>query len=696
MPVFEFFLMNLIVILSTSLLCRIFLSGRDIADYCIGWFITYLLQIILGLEILGILGLISSKNVLFLNTVFLVFVFLLSKNKRTQKKAYFVSRVQDLLSRIKLSKLEVFCIAVIISFSVVKIFVNLVNPPFGWDSLNYHFTFAVEWLKHGNLSVPPTVFDDPGPSYYPINGSLFYLWLMLPFKNVFLADLGQMPFFILSAFSVFAIAGKIGLEKKHAFYATVLFILVPNFFKQLQIAYVDVMVAAFLLTAINYLLALSKDFSLKNTLFFSASLGLAIGTKTTALPFAFLLFIPFLVLSFTRKEIKNSPFLFFTVGLLILATGGYSYLRNLIMTGNPLYPLNFNILNLQIFKGVIDNQIYRTGIRPGDYSIAKILFSEGLGAQTVLFFLPALLMGLVVFIIKNKERAGFLLYYFMSLPILFFLIYRFLMPIPNLRYIYAIFGITSVIAFYLLATMRLAKNAIIAFFTVCVLASMGELAKKTELISSLILTVSLFFIICILLKYIPRIKLKKINFYFFVVFLVVFIFSLQFLERDYIKNEFSRYVKMTKYSGFWPEATKAWLWLNENTTSANIAYAGRPVPFPLYGSGFKNNVYYVSVNKTDPARLHDFKGSKYIWGFRQDNGKFDNYEASYNYRGNAVYDDWLINLEKRNTDYLFVYSLLKIKNINQFPLENDWAEKHPDRFKLSFSNDTIKIYKLIK
>ncbi|PIQ87971.1 MAG: hypothetical protein COV73_01315, partial [Candidatus Omnitrophica bacterium CG11_big_fil_rev_8_21_14_0_20_43_6] len=474
MPAFDFFLMNLIVAISASILCRVFLSERSTADYCISWFIIYISQIIFSLEILGMSGLISLRNALLLNTVFLILVFLLAKYIKTQQNESFISKFQDLLSRIELSKIEIFCISVVISFLVVKVFINLVNPPFGWDSLNYHFTFAVEWLKHGNLSMPPTVFDDPGPSYYPINGSLFYLWLILPFKNVFLADLGQLPFFVLSALSVFSIARKIGLEKKFAFYATTLFILIPNFFKQLQVAYVDVMVAAFLLASLNFLLALNKGFSLKNTFFFSAALGLALGTKTTALPFVLVIFIPFLLLCFTRKETKNGPWLFFLGSFVILATGGFSYFRNFIMTGNPLYPLNFNIFNLQIFKGVIDNQIYRTAIRPGDYRIAKILFSEGLGAQTVLIFLPAFLIGLPVLAAFKKWRAGFLLYYFMSLPLLFILIYRFLLPLPNLRYIYVIFGIASVIAFYVLNNLRIPKNAVIVAFAICVLASMGE------------------------------------------------------------------------------------------------------------------------------------------------------------------------------------------------------------------------------
>jgi hypothetical protein len=151
---------------------------------------------------------------------------------------------------------------------------------------------------------------------------------------------------------------------------------------------------------------------------------------------------------------------------------------------------------------------------------------------------------------------------------------------------------------------------------------------------------------------------------------------------------------MVKYSGFWPDATKAWDWLNSNTDGNNIAYVGRPVPFPLYGSGLKNNVYYVSVNKTDPARLHFFKNSKYRW-----DGSFEawhkNLEAGGNYRFGASYETWLDNLSKRKTDYLFIYLLHQTKDII-FPLEDSWARAHPDKFKKVFSNPTTHIYKILR
>jgi hypothetical protein len=184
------------------------------------------------------------------------------------------------------------------------------------------------------------------------------------------------------------------------------------------------------------------------------------------------------------------------------------------------------------------------------------------------------------------------------------------------------------------------------------------------------------------------------NRFFIYLFVVLAIFILILLEKDYIKNEYPRYIKMVKYSGFWPDATKAWEWLNRNTKSDNIAYIGRPVPFPLYGTNFKNNVYYISVNKTEPAKLHYFPNSYYHWG-DDFSGLHKNLEAKGNYRSDTDYSVWFNNLKKHNTDYLFVYSLHQTKDI-EFPIEDTWAKINPTKFAPVFTNETIHIYKILK
>lgn len=686
MDILIFILMNLMVISSAYLLTYKVARIKDQADSLICLFVLYLSQIVISEIILGIFNVLYLKNIILLNLAFLILVYFICRNTPS---TFSNINILSILKELAKNKIILLSVCVIAAFGLVKIFINLANPPFGWDSLNYHFTFAVEWLKSGNLNVPIIISDDPSPTYYPINGSLFYLWLMFPFKNVFLADLGQLPFFILSALAVYNISRKIGVGREFSFYAAALFLLIPNFFKQLQIAYVDLMMAGLFLACVNYLFLLQESFSWQNALIFSLSLGLFLGTKTTALPFAALLLIPFCY--YYLKNLRK----IYLAGILILgilALGGFSYIRNFFDTGNPLFPLNLDLFGKVVFKGVMDTSSYRIRFDSADYSLGKMLFHEGLGAQTLLFVLPSLFLVLPVAWIKKRRTLNFNFIFLLALPIFILLIYRFCIPLANIRYIYSFFGIGMVLAFYLAGILKIPKIIIKTMVLICVLVSSFELAKRQELVSSVILTILMFSTAAYLIN--KKILFKASRKVLFILLLIVMLFGLKLTEVWYLKNEFPGYLKMVKYSGFWPEAAAAWGWLNQNTSGNNVAYVGKPVPFPLYGTNFKNNVYYVSVNSVEPAKLHYFRNTKYDWGKNNENmhGVF---EETDNYRGRADYGIWFDNLLKRGSQFLFVYSLHHYKKL-KFPLEDGWAVDHPQEFQSVFKNASVHIYKVVR
>lgn len=690
-----FLLMNSIVILSAFIVTYKVLRIKDFVDSLISWFLVYFAQIVITELLLGIIGRLFLVDLIILNLGILLVVYAATRKKTLQFSPIGISALVNALLQ---NKLIFFCSVVILAFGLVKVGINLLNPPFGWDSLNYHFTFPVEWLKHGNLNNPITIFDDPSPTYYPINGSLFYLWLIFPLKSVFMADLGQAPFFVLAFLSVYSLSRKNSLSKEIAFYAAVLFSLIPNYFKQLQIAYVDVMVAALFLASVNFIFALFESFSLKNVSIYGISMGLLVGIKTIALPYSILLFLPFLCLA-TRK--KDKFYLLIVCILIIIALGGFSYLRNLFQTGNPLYPFDLKIFGQTIFKGVMDSKTYGAHFTSSDYSIAKVLFHEGLGIQTLLLVFPALFLALP-FVVSRKKR-NFALVYYAILPVLIYLIYRYMIPLANVRYLYPLLGMGVVLALFIAQDIHLPKIFLRILIFVCVLVSMTELAKRQELVSSFMLTI----FILSLYPYLRNLgenlgdshlnigdcHLNHLNLKVTVTVTVTAAILLSFFSGWYAKNEYPRYKKMVKYSGFWPDATEAWEWLNQNTVGNNIAYAGRPVPFPLYGSAFKNNVYYASVNKTDPAKLNYFTNSYYSWG-RDFESLHNNLEKEGNYRGGADYWAWLNNITKRKTDFLFVYSLHQTKEV-KFPIEDKWASQESAKFNPVFKNRTIHIYKIL-
>ena len=370
--------------------------------------------------------------------------------------------------------------------------------------------------------------------------------------------------------------------------------------------------------------------------------------------------------------------------------GGFSYIRNYIETGNPLYPLDMVISGRHIFQGVINSSVYRAHFIPEDYNLAKMLFHEGLGLQTIIFVLPGMFLALPMAILRKRRELNFILAYVMVLPILIFLVYRYLIPLANLRYLYALLGLGVALGFYTAKSFNIPKQALRLIILVCAIASMSELAKRQELVAAILVTFALFGA-GLYLKNKLRLS-HKLKIVINIALAFSFLFILIIGQKIYIQNEFNGYIKMTKYSGFWPDAAKAWEWLNSNTNADNIAYAGRPVPFPLYGSQLKNNVFYVSVNKTEPAKLHYYKISRYVWGadFESEHKSF---EEKNNYRSDADYSVWLNNLLNMKTRYLFVYSLHQTKN-TIFPIEDSWAKSNPDRFYPAFINNTIHIYKV--
>ncbi|MBM3244886.1 MAG: hypothetical protein FJZ15_03740, partial [Candidatus Omnitrophica bacterium] len=331
-------------------------------------------------------------------------------------------------------------------------------------------------------------------------------------------------------------------------------------------------------------------------------------------------------------------------------------------------------------------EVYRAHFKIEDYRLSKLLFHEGLGAQSLLFILPGIFLALPISIIKRNKASIFSLYLFI-LPFLMYLVYRYVVPLANVRYLYALLGIGTVYGFVCLQYLKAPPRAVKAGVILCCLSSMAELAKRQELVFSVIMTLICFALLIVFGKKLKIVflNLKKLSF-----ILPVFLLIAAFLvigQKQYIKNEFSSYKKMVKYSGFWPDAAVAWEWLNDNTSGNNIAYIGRPVPFPLYGSGFKNNVYYVSVNKVEPAYLHSFPSGRYSWSY-DFLSLHNNLEAEGNYRGQAEYQLWLSNLLSRQTDFLFIYSLHQIDGV-RFPVEDSWAAMHPGQFSLVFNNETI-------
>lgn len=123
---------------------------------------------------------------------------------------------------------------------------------------------------------------------------------------------------------------------------------------------------------------------------------------------------------------------------------------------------------------------------------------------------------------------------------------------------------------------------------------------------------------------------------------------------------------------------RSFRWFNTETgKGARVAYTGRPDFYPLYGSGLKNRVTYVSVN------------AKEVTPYNKPDGLFRKARDFY---------AWRNNLKKEGIEYLFVMlssaENREHKDTLRFAIEDEWAAAHPEDFKLVFSNSLAHIYKI--
>lgn len=231
-------------------------------------------------------------------------------------------------------------------------------PVWQWDALGYHLPYVNFALQHGTLADVPA--DVPYLSTYPkVVENTFIAWrAMLPDDT--LVDLGQLPYGLLGALAVAVIAHRLGARSDAALAAGAAWLTLPAVLLQLPTNYVDVAAAALALCAIAFLLGPADRTRL---MFAAVALGLFLGSKPTAPPAVALLSGALVIVAVRAGLGRLVPL----AGLLMVALGGESYLRNTVRHGNPVWPVRLEL-------GPID--------LPGTFTVADLLAAGAAAPRT--------------------------------------------------------------------------------------------------------------------------------------------------------------------------------------------------------------------------------------------------------------------------------------------------------------------------
>jgi hypothetical protein len=686
-----FIIEAVLVTAGSWILSRRYFGMRLFSDAILVAFTLFFAQIVLVGLFLGSLNLFYLNNVLLMHSLIFLLVFLSFRYKNSA-----LSLKPDLGFFFK-SNLLILAFSFFSAFFLVKGCINLINPPVNVDSLTNHLAFPAFWIKNGNLNNPvfifgsspvinPATLETSMLSYYPINAELFFSWLMMPLRNAFLADAGEAPFYIIGIIAVYSILRKFNVEKRIALLSGFLWALIPNIFKQLRSgSLIDVICAVLLLMVLNSLLLLKRDFTFKNACLFGISTGLLIGTKMINLVWLAGL-VPLASYVFYEEVRANRTNLLRFLGIIavlifmLVLFGGYMYIKNFAYTGNPVFPIDLKIFGKTVFKGLMDSVAYKAQIAAGEsFDLRKILFEEGLGVQFLALILPGTFLP-VFFLkyLKNKLPSFVEAFFVFLTPIIMLLLYFQFVNVPITRFFFPYLGIGLITAVILAVNLTYGDKYLHFIFFVSIIASASELAHRGELVFSFIFSLVLFAVLVVYKKRLFAFYTGGNSKRLILPSVLLISLSLFFLNAKYDREEFDRYCISTSKKEPNLDMGRSFRWFNTETgKGARVAYTGRPDFYPLYGSGLKNRVTYVSVN------------AKEVTPYNKPDGLFRKARDFY---------AWRNNLKKEGIEYLFVMlssaENREHKDTLRFAIEDEWAAAHPEDFKLVFSNSLAHIYKI--
>jgi len=228
-----------------------------------------------------------------------------------------------------------------------QLLVALILPPFAYDAITYHLTIVATWLQQGDL--------DPTPlslccAYYPANAELLFAWPMLFEGSDALVDTVQVGFAAIGALAVAGLARSAGLPRAAATAAGALFTVTPVVLTQAPTNFADVLTTALVLAALHELVRFAATRDPHRMVVAGLATGVVLGTKGTGILWAAALLVAAMLLLLRRPRLASLGIgVAFVV--LCLTLGSFWYVRNVVDTGNPVYPFAVTVAGTHVFDG---------------------------------------------------------------------------------------------------------------------------------------------------------------------------------------------------------------------------------------------------------------------------------------------------------------------------------------------------------
>lgn len=228
--------------------------------------------------------------------------------------------------------------SVLIGIALLRVVIEgLLFFPTDWDSLMYHMPLVDHWVHEQSLYAPAE-----SRWYVPGNNELIAFWLVAPFSGDFLISLNNVPALILLALMVVELASVIGLSPLFCHLGGMTAVSSFPVLKQIAEAENDLAAAALFIACVCYTFRYCKHGRLPDLFYSAIAIGLLAGVKYYALGYAGAVGLTFVLLTTVARGWRAASLALLSGIAGGLLFGGYWYIRNIAVTGAPLYPHGFS------------------------------------------------------------------------------------------------------------------------------------------------------------------------------------------------------------------------------------------------------------------------------------------------------------------------------------------------------------------
>lgn len=268
------------------------------------------------------------------------------------------------------ASVAVAAIAVLVTviYELARLRNSIPHLPYLVDAVAFHLPGVTTWIQSGTLWRVDQFLPGFATAQYPNNGDFLLLASIIPWHDLALARLAMVPFFALTGVGAYALALEIGSSRAAGATFSAAALTVPYISQYAFDAIPDLVSLSMLALGLVFLVRHLRSGVRADLLLGGLALGICFGAKWYGVTTCAVVALVWLGGWWLRsRDWRRTAKLIGQMLAMVAAGGGIWLVRNLIESGNPIYPKAVKLLGFTVFPGSHRDVIDRFGFSIAHY-----------------------------------------------------------------------------------------------------------------------------------------------------------------------------------------------------------------------------------------------------------------------------------------------------------------------------------------